>query len=702
MLKKILYGVAAILLVALLYNALELYRFSSQRNEVVQQKGLTTMNALKSEVDTILSEIVFKAKDLANRFGTKDYTKEEVQEALKTSALQISAVQGITACYQPYAFADNQPLFCPYFNKATNNFIYVEDGYDYTKDATKTTWYSEVRDKGPRWVEPYYAEIAQDWYIDYGIPFYYTKGSKKGQVRGIITISISIERFKKLVLSLSLGKTGYGIVTSRRGTFLSHPVNDYIGTVNLKSISATEPNTTLVSAYEQLLQGKTGHVKYLHEDGDKTELFFYDKIPITGWGIGLSFSKQELLGVETGVNIRYIRLSLLLSAFLLVLIALYFNKDALHQNEIWQLSALATLLLVGNVILIGFLEHNGSRRILEQESAPISDVASLGSFVSQQQTRLGDLKLPEFIPIPTGIFVERMAFVNSYNLNIGGVIWQKYPLGLENKVQMGFRIPQTSPFAEASLIEERYRKQVKGMAGNPGYLLIGWDFRVTVQQYLNYKNYPFDKRHISIYLVPISNEDRLIFTPDFASYEFTNPTKKPGLNQKVRVSGNRITKSYFNYSTESFDTDFGFGSKTLFENVPVLHYNIELRRILLNTFVTYLIPIFVVLIMMFILIIASSKTDERQGIIEGMAAFFFVLIFSHIDLRKEIITAELIYMEYFYFVTYLMIILSTFNLVTYTKSRTRIFDYNDNQLFKAAYFPLFFLCILIVTISKFY
>ena len=58
----------------------------------------------------------------------------------------------------------------------------------------------------------------------------------------------------------------------------------------------------------------------------------------------------------------------------------------------------------------------------------------------------------------------------------------------------------------------------------------------------------------------------------------------------------------------------------------------------------------------FHLVICHWKKEERQGIIESMAAFFFVLIFSHIDLRKEIVTGELLYVEYFYFVTYLMLI----------------------------------------------
>ncbi|WP_171037024.1 cache domain-containing protein [Maribacter algarum] len=703
MVKKILYAIAVILFVALVYHAYELYSFTQERNRIVQEKGLTTMNNLKEQVDAILSSIVNEGERLADEFGANEYSQEEIERIIKESSLKIPALQGITACYEPFAFSEERRLYCPYYNKGTSDYLFVGESYDYTDaKADGTAWYTGVRDNGAKWVEPYYAKGAKDWYIDYGIPFHYTSGPKKGQVRGTITMSFVTSGFKSLILSLSLGKTGYGLITSKEGTYLSHPVNDYIGTTNLKTISDAEENTILKSAYEGLLKGEAGNVAFTADDSNDTELFFYDKIPSNGWGIGLAFSKNELLGSKAALNHRYIKLTLLLSAFLLMIILIHFNKDHLDRQEIWQLSALATFLLIFNILLVGYLEHTGSRRINAEESPPIADVSSLGSFINQQETRREELKLPKSTAIPTGIFVQRMAFENSYNLNIGGTVWQKYPIDLIEKVEEGFLFPQTSPFAEASFVEEIYRKKVKGIAGSPDYLLIGWDFRVTLQQYLNYENFPFDKRHISMDIVPISNEDHLIFTPDLASYEFTNPTKKPGLNQNVKVSGNNIMKSYFNYSVESYDTDFGFGSKTLFEEVPVLHYNIDLRRILLNTFVTYLIPIFVVLIMMYILLVACSKTEERQGIIEGMAAFFFVLIFSHIDLRKEIITADLIYMEYFYFVTYLMIILSTWNLITYAKSKAPIFDFNENQIFKASYFPFFFLCILVITLAKFY
>jgi len=387
---------------------------------------------------------------------------------------------------------------------------------------------------------------------------------------------------------------------------------------------------------------------------------------------------------------------------LVVLIALYFGRDDLDYKEIEILSLLSGTLLFANIFLIGALQHGLMDSASDDENPPIVDMTSLNAFIDQQDERADRFKIEKSTAVPTGIFIERMEFEDSYNLNLGGTLWQRYPLDIAETVKVGFRFPQMSPFAEAAYIEESYRETIEPKEGEDGYLLVGWEFRVTLRLNLKYADFPFDKRHLDIEISPLSATDRLLFVPDLSSYSFTNPDRKSGISPDISLSGNRIVESYFNFHTQTFDTDFGYPSRLAFEDVPGLHFNVRLNRKLLNAFVTYLIPIVVTLCMIYILILASTKSGDRQGIIESMAAFFFVLIFSHIDLRKDIVTADLIFIEYFYFITYLMIVLSTLNLITYTKNRTNLFDYNDNQLYRAVYFPLFFLMVLIVMLTKFY
>jgi len=419
--------------------------------------------------------------------------------------------------------------------------------------------------------------------------------------------------------------------------------------------------------------------------------------------MGVTFFKNDLLNDRVEMNHRYIKISLWASLFLFMLIAIYFNKDHLDRTEIWQLSGLSSFLLIANILLIGYLQHKSVRPDNESHGPPIVDNSALSSFVNQQTQKAKKLKTSSPIEVPTGMYIQRLEFEDSYNLNVGGTVWQKYPTDLSDDIKIGFTFPQMSPFAEAAYVEESYRDTISANEDKDGYLLVGWDVRVTLRLNLQYEDYPFDKRHLEIKLTPLQKGSNLLFTPDLSSYKYTNPSQRSGLDGRIKISGNKVLESYFNYSIESYDSDFGYGGATAaFEDVPVLGFNIHLRRLLLNAFVTYLIPIFVCLIMIFILILACGKTDERQGIIESMAAFFFVLIFSHIDLRKEVITADLIYMEYFYFITYFMIILATFNLITYSKDKSPLFDFNENQIFKAVYFPLFFITLLIVTLIKFY
>ena len=141
------------------------------------------------------------------------------------------------------------------------------------------------------------------------------------------------------------------------------------------------------------MEGKTGDVE------------FYDKIPTSDWGIGLLFYKNDLLGDTKEINHQYIKITLVLSAFLLILLAIYFNKDFLDEREIWILSVISSFLVVVNIVLIGYLQHTSNQSHSTNKSLPLTDLASLNSFVEQQHARSETLKLPKAIPVPTGIYI---------------------------------------------------------------------------------------------------------------------------------------------------------------------------------------------------------------------------------------------------------------------------------------------------------
>lgn len=676
--------------------------FKNNQEAVVLLKGEETTAELRDQIDELLARIADEGKRLAQVFGSEDLSKEAIEEIIKESSLSIKEIQGVTACYEPYSFSATDRLYCPYYDKGTGDYFFVGQKYDYSISGAKgTAWYTGVRDTGAKWVEPYFGEGVQDWFVDFGIPFYFADGPKKGQVRGTITMSFVCGGFKELVHSMSLGKTGFGIITSNENNFLAHPNSEYLGTTNLKDVIDNETNENLKQAYGQLEQKEKGFKRFFDKEADDETFFYYDKIPTSGWGLGLVFYRNSLLQDGKVLNRKYIKLSIYLSMLFICLLTIFYNRDHLDPGEIWTISILSTFVFLFNIIFIGYLEH-GSAVTADNESPPIVDVSSLEKIISKQHAKADVLKTPKLRTVPTGIFVHNLEFEDSYNVNVGGKVWQKYPIEIADEVNVGFVMPQMSPFAEASYIEEISRTKMPAKEGEKGFILVHWDIRVTLRLNLSYQDFPFDKRKINIEIIPIDNNDYLLFTPDLTSYKYTNPDKKSGLDSKISISGSEVLESYFNYTLETYDADFGYGLKGLYEEVPVLHYNINLKRKLLNAFITYLVPIVVTLIMVFIMLTAIGKTEERQGIIESMAAFFFVLIFSHIDLRKEIETADLTYIEYFYFISYGMLILATYNMIAYSKNKSRFFDYEDNLIFKASFIPFMLLATLVFTFLQFY
>ena len=704
LLNRILYFSLAALVLAIGYSGIEFYWFSSARHRAAQDEAVETTAALKTQISSLIERVDREAAQLAKQFGENDYSDEEVRELIRECAARIPESQGVTAAYEPFAFKDDTRLFAPYYDKTAKKFIEVGDSYDYSDASSPNTkWYTNVRDNGPRWIEPYFGTASEFWYVDRGVPFHYSSGDRKGEVRGTITISFLCRDFGRLIRTMSLGKTGYGFLTSEEGTFLAHPNASFVGRKNIEDwIASTNQPDAFKLACESMQQGGEGSVTFQDASTGDTTLLCYDHLSVAGWGIGMAFLPDDLMGDQDGARRRTINLTLLGSLFLVCVLAIAYNFDYLDASEIWRLSLLSTMLLLGNVVFIGMLEHRTRRYVPANTTDPITSFAALDTFVDRQHAFAEEARISPAVAVPTGINIRRMDFQDSYNLNVGGTIWQKIPPEIAESDQPGFAFPQASPFAESLMIEEVWRKEVAGKEGEQSYRLVGWDFRVTLQLNFQYGRFPFDKRLIDIRLAPRDQSGDVMLVPDLASYRSTNPSSRPGLGDTIALSGNEITETWFDFSVESLATDFGFGPTFRGDRVPVLHYNVQLRRKLLNVFVTYLIPIVVAMLMIFILLCACRKTSERQGIIESMAAFLFVLIFSHIDLRKEVVTGELIYLEYFYFVTYAMVLLSTFNLMAFTLDKTKVFDFENNLIFKAIYFPLFLLIVLVVTLAKFY
>ena len=101
----------------------------------------------------------------------------------------------------------------------------------------------------------------------------------------------------------------------------------------------------------------------------------------------------------------------------------------------------------------------------------------------------------------------------------------------------------------------------------------------------------------------------------------------------------------------------------------------------------------------------NGKLNEGNAltVIQASGGFFFVLLLSHIQLRRSLLTPDLSYLESFYFVMYGIIALVAAGILFYVKTdEYRWLEYKNNILMKILFFPVLLFLIYLITFFTFY
>lgn len=106
--------------------------------------------------------------------------------------------------------------------------------------------------------------------------------------QGLIGAGISLQYVQKIADSLKFGKTGYGIMVARDGTFIQHPDKEFVMQKKITEIN----DASIQQLGKQMLEGKSGILRYTY-NGEK-KVAFYQPVPITGWAVATVVNEAEL------------------------------------------------------------------------------------------------------------------------------------------------------------------------------------------------------------------------------------------------------------------------------------------------------------------------------------------------------------------------------------------------------------------------
>ncbi len=648
-----------------------------------------------AEIDSNLVNLITISESITNDLNSGKQEDDKVSARLKNTLQDHPELYGVVAAYKPYAYNSTTRLYAPYYIWEQNEpqLIQIEDVYDYTQPdvndgiSPRTVWYHQPLVEGAGWVEPYFGTASDTLLVLYALPFYRPNGSNQEITPvGVTSAVYSLNGVRSLVGSLDLGNTGYGFILTDRGTVVSHPIQEYLGK-DVNDLQNTDD--TLRAITQNITHGK--HKVIFNEFTGQNSWVFYELIPSTNWTLGVVFVEDEVFQ-ETKTVERHLRILFGMSviAFLFFLAILVSQAYKGGSDKLWLVVIIFSVLCISGMFFVWDIaledppdENSQDVEVFDRVGLETSLHKHLASYEGQ------------VIRVPTGVFLQSLEFTSANNVIVTGYIWQDYSDVKIDEFSPGFIFPE----AESVDIEEIYKENDT----------IGWYFRAVLRQSFDYSRYPFDREDVWIRLWHKDFYQNIILIPDLNSYDSLYPESKPGLEKNFVLEGWSIQNTFFSYRSNSYNANFGVGDYQ--QEFPELYYNVGLKRDIIGSIISNLIPLIVVSFLLFAVLMIST-TDDRNIRLYGFssaivlsycAALFFVLIVSHISLREKLAATGVIYLEYFYFVIYFVLLCVSINSVLLASCiENKFVDYRDNLIFKLLYWPIVLGMLLIITIINFY
>ncbi len=521
---------------------------------------------------------------------------------------------------------------------------------------------------------------------------------------------------------LDLGKTGYGFIVSEQGRYIVHPNEDLVRQRRLifdQEIDDKHDLATRAAAkgFELIEPG------LLHRDSaDKTPAWLcYEAIPGTNWQMCVLLLEADAVAPSSEVQACMINGAMLTTLSLILLVAAIFlgGQEKHRVQKLWKLCLASSFILATAIAYLWYMAYNRlpSRGTVQRHAANRYSIDKLKRSCSSAGENL-DRKLvakPQFIP--TGVFLQSMEFSSAFNVEVTGYVWQKYTVGEhdfvpEPELKTGKeaddskRTPLRRGVVFAESVTCSFEEAYVRWNQDHTVQTIGWYFNAVLRQPFDYSDFPFDHEDMWLRMWHKDFDKNVILIPDIDAYQTLSSSARPGLEQSFVVSGWRIGGSYFDFKRGNYDTNFGIDDYEGRADFPELHFNVGLRRNFCDAFISYVVPVLVILFMIYAILLTTTPDADQAsklgfstfGVIGSTSALFFVALLAHIQLRNTVQVLEIMYLEYCYFITYGMILLvSVYSLLIPRSSLFVLVRYGHGIIAKLVFWPIVLGAMLAIT-----
>jgi hypothetical protein len=661
------------------------------------------------EIDRLLRATMAATDALAADFteGRVGRNEAELRARLAGFLGANPRLHGASAAFAAHAFAPDRRLYAPYLYRKDGGLelVRLEELSDYVGGSQE--WYSGAFEQGSHWSSPYLDEAGETLMTTYSSRFSGPgsggEGAVPGTAQGVVTADLSMDEVKRMVESLDLGVGGFGAVTSKDGVYLYHPRSDYVlARRTLLDLAEEHGDEELRRLAERLLAGEQpkGLIDRVGATTGERAWLVIAPVEATGWSLQVTYLLSDL-GLDTDTLRRQLmRITLAATVGLAALTLLVLRVDRAEPGRLWLASIATSLLAVGAIgalwhlsLAYGHVDAASGIRLLSRET--------LSQLQKRQTERARQLKQAPPLFVPTGLLLD-WARLTADGWQTAGTLWQRYGPEVPEALRSSPVVSPSEGFALTELARHR---------GNDGTEVVRWSFQASIPQHLDHASYPLDRTRLYIDLECPQVGTELIFVPDLAAYPLTNPTARPGLEESFHLRGWRLLRSFFAWVRLPAGADPLPERTIVREPPPTLRFSFDVQRSVLDASLSSLLPLLVVAMLLFSVLVcsnlppeASSKLGTSTALsLEMCAALCFVVVFSHLDLRQKIVADEIVYLEYFYFILYLAILMVVATSILAAMGvGPRLLRRGHNLVAKLAFWPLTAALILLASLWKLY
>jgi sigma-B regulation protein RsbU (phosphoserine phosphatase) len=282
-------GVAA---VSALLAGLTYFQSSRQLIDARRAQLLALARSQATELSRRLGAVSAVARNLAVGLELRPLTDEaQVSRLLRAYVRRNPRVFGMTVAFAPYAFKPGVLRFAPYVHRTPSGLRQVSiAGPEY--NYLVQNWYlipSLLR--RPVWTEPYYDEGGGKVIMTtFSAPVI-----RGGRVRAVVTVDVNLNDLDRQVRALEVGRTGYGFVVTRWGTFLAAPKKRWLIRESIFSLAERLHRPGLRALGQRMIRGQGGVVPVTDWLTGRPAWLAYAPVKGGGWTFGVILTRNEML-----------------------------------------------------------------------------------------------------------------------------------------------------------------------------------------------------------------------------------------------------------------------------------------------------------------------------------------------------------------------------------------------------------------------